>query len=48
MENIAKARGQFAARYHGEQNETTLHGTALGLVNPAIEHLDHAQWLSEY
>lgn len=42
MENIAKARGQFAAFYHGEQNETT-HGTALGLVNTAVEYLDHAR-----
>ena len=42
MDNIVKARGQFASFYYGKQNETT-HGTALGLVNTAIEYLDHAR-----
>jgi len=42
MGNIERDRATFARFYTGEQNETT-HGTALGLVNTAVEYLDHAR-----
>lgn len=42
MDNISAARGQFNVFYNGEQNETT-RNTALGLVNTAVEYLDHAR-----
>ena len=42
MDNVANARRQFRTFYTGVHNETT-HGTALGLVNTAVEYLDHAR-----
>jgi phage/plasmid-like protein (TIGR03299 family) len=42
LDNVANARRQFRTFYTGVQNETT-HGTALGLVNTAVEYLDHAR-----
>lgn len=41
-ENVSKARQQFAYLYAGPQNEGG-NGTALQLVNTAIEYLDHAR-----
>ena len=42
MNNIERDCATFARFYTGEQNETT-YGTALGLVNTAVEYLDHAR-----
>lgn len=42
MNNIETARAQFAYFYNGPQNEGG-NGTALQLVNTAIEYLDHAR-----
>lgn len=41
-ENIAAARAQFKKLYEGPQNGAQT-GTALGLVNTAVEYLDHAR-----
>jgi phage/plasmid-like protein (TIGR03299 family) len=41
-ENVAQARRTFAVLYQGEQN-AAVHGTALALVNTAVEYLDHAR-----
>lgn len=42
MDNIAKARSMFHQLYDGEQN-AAVNGSALALVNTAIEYLDHAR-----
>lgn len=41
-QNIADARGTFSKFYFGEQNDA-VRGSALALVNTAIEYLDHAR-----
>ena len=41
-QNIADARGTFSRFYFGEQNDA-VRGSALALVNTAIEYLDHAR-----
>lgn len=42
MDNVMKARGVFHQLYDGEQN-AAVNGSALALVNTAIEYLDHAR-----
>ena len=41
-QNVAHARAVFRGFYEGEQNYAN-YGTALGLVNTAVEYLDHAR-----
>lgn len=40
--NVSDAREQFRKLYHGEQN-AAVNGSALALVNTAVEYLDHAR-----